>query len=298
MKMHIWIAVAILALASVAWAQDVETPRASEAGIGTIEEASAYESELEMAIMALEHAIPEPETKSAEESEWSFTLRFDYKSAYVVDGLFRLGDEPVFQSDFFASHKSGLWFDLWHSVGTESDPNSGFDDEIDYAAGYNFDLWHGWRADASVSYFDIYKLGLGAGDIIQPSVKFQREVSVGSLTDDLQLDGAPKLSVELDYSFARHEDDGYQLQVNLGWKHRRDTLGLNEVLSVKPFLAYDESPYGLDHCVVGGASASLSWEIGDGVNVGVTGKYADDIHRGRNRDGGQGAYGVFLEFNF
>jgi hypothetical protein len=78
------------------------------------------------------------------------------RSKYVgPDGL-QFYENPVIQSNITLKHKSGLFFDLWHSTGFNSDWSTDWDDEIDYTIG-----WKGKISPLSLnvllSYFDNFK---------------------------------------------------------------------------------------------------------------------------------------------
>ncbi len=82
-------------------------------------------------------------------------------SAYVFDGTL-VHNNPVLQSDLTLEH-AGLYLNIWWSTDMDGNYSSSYGDEVDYTVGWSGSVWK-LDIDASLAYYDNYKLGKAVGD--------------------------------------------------------------------------------------------------------------------------------------
>ncbi len=130
------------------------------------------------------------------------SLKLTYKTDYVTGNGYANGSAP--QQDVFALLPCGFSLDFWHSGGSYKDFDADFADEVDYTIGYGkeFDLLgRTFRFDAAVGYFDLYELGDGDGDILDPSIVVSTTFDLGTggtLTPSIKLEDAILMPMGLD----------------------------------------------------------------------------------------------------
>ncbi len=114
------------------------------------------------------------------------SLSFTAKSQYVTGNGYANGS--AVQEDLNFSWSFGFYADLWHSGGSYRKLDESFADEVDYTVGFakgDFNL--------AISYFDLHELGVGRGDILDPSLTWSHMFDIGagnSLTPMVKVENA------------------------------------------------------------------------------------------------------------
>ena len=126
-----------------------------------------------------------------ENNPFTATLTSRVWSKYVVSAGLNLHNKPVLQTDLYVQHSSGLYCDIWWSVGLDgTSPNSDFGDEIDYTCGWTGKAG-GLVLNFGVAYFDVHRLfGRPADDVVQifGEVNHTFPVGVHSVTPFLRFE--------------------------------------------------------------------------------------------------------------
>jgi hypothetical protein len=155
---------------------------------------------------------------AAKPAEWvpAVTTKVTWKSQYVTGNGYANG--PALQEDCYLSW-SNVYLDFWHSGGSYRKFDSSFADEIDYTVGLTGKLFGGEvDFDLAAAYFDLYQLGDGHGDMVDPSLTLSKSFDIGSgssLTPTLKVENAILLD---DWDSWWIFTGGVTHSVNLGWQ--------------------------------------------------------------------------------
>lgn len=113
-----------------------------------------------------------------------FTITPKVNSQFVNVAGIVLHDRPVLQTSVTAATPSGVYANIFHSVGLDDgDLDSNFGDEIDVAIGWSGDIAGLVTLDANVAYYDIHELfHMPQGDIVVPYATLTRAWKLGNHT--------------------------------------------------------------------------------------------------------------------
>lgn len=189
-------------------------------------------------------------------TEAEFTVAPRVSSQFVNYSGIVLHDRPVLQTSLTAATPSGVYANLFHSVGLDDgDLSSNGGDEIDYTVGWSGTMVEKVTLDANVAYFDIHDIfHMPQGDIVVPHVALGRVWELGDHTLK------PRIQ-EWGFVPAYGDSGAATSLTGLGLKHEwriRDWLALTQEADAK----YDDGRFPeTDSGFLADYSIGLSWPI-------------------------------------
>jgi len=194
-------------------------------------------------------------------------------SKYVgnAGAVFHAG--AVQQTEITATLKSGIYFDIWHSMAwrdhssqnEDGEETMDYGNEIDWTIGWSGDLGEsGFTIDAGVSYFDCANLWQTEFDTINPYVTIGYSTE---LTAEQKLSTSVK--VELPVVVGENFAGNHGTYITAGVEH---TWQASEKLSLShgPSLIIDDNPYEMDKGLIGRYQVSADYALTEKVSLNAT----------------------------
>lgn len=193
-----------------------------------------------------------------------FTYEFSTRwlDKYVTPDGLNIHDEPVIQSSFTISHKSGWYFNLWHSGEAGShflDKENDYATETDYGVGKVFQAW-GLDVDFSVTYWDLEEQFAGGGlDLFFTRLNLGKtfEIKQGQVL-------TPYFQVSNYLLTSSIDGDGWDFRA--GFYHDID-LDKNLKVSSEIAVIYNDGYLLGDHGFLEKVGTNLSWKLGKNMTL-------------------------------
>lgn len=146
-----------------------------------------------LTIMSAAFQSKEGYAQETQVKDWTVSTQVGYYQRYwagTAGTVFFNG--PVFQDSTTATHKSGLYLNLWHSYSPKGGLDKDFGDEVDFVIGRSQDIGRNSAVnlDYGYAYYDLSPLTTGKGDfhalyirltgnkgLVRPFVSIERDIA-------------------------------------------------------------------------------------------------------------------------
>lgn len=197
---------------------------------------------------------------------WSLTLEVGAYDLFLADynGLIWYDQGPLLQTSVTLAHRSGLYLNVWHSAGFNSEWSANWDDEIDWNVGWAGPLgFAGLSADLSLGYWDCFQVGASQNDfwavnaIVSRPFKWRGwDITPAAI---LQLAWPVNAEIRLPNGAATPAESGSTWGVNV--RASRSLCRL-VALTVSTGVFFDGGSYGYEDATICESAASLDWKLG------------------------------------